>query len=138
MNICKICGKEISLGEAFSFKDGTLDCYHKECRIMNCSDDKPWTYFPIMKEFNIPYIEEVWLRQMITNIKIAINTHSYKSMFGRYLSVMKLKGYKSFEFEDSQECNYYCSNAKNDILRDVLLDREIPQEYFDIIYNGDK
>ena len=28
--------------------------------------------------------------------------------------------------------------VKNDILRDVLLDRKIPQEYFDIIYNGDK
>ena len=133
MNICKICGKEIFPGQAYSFKDGTLDHYHKECRIMNCSDDKPWTYFPIMKEFNIPYIEDVWFQQMITNFKIAINTHSYKSIFGKYLSKMKLPSYRPFEFKDSQECNYYSFDAKNNILRNILLDKKIPQEYFEII-----
>ncbi len=89
-----------------------------------------------MKEFNIPYIEEVWLRKMIANFKIAINTHSYRSIFGRYLATMKLASYRSFEFKDSQKCNRY-SNIKNNILRDILLDKEIPQEYFNMIYNKD-
>ena len=90
-----------------------------------------------MKEFNIPYIEEVWLRKMIANFKITINTHSYKSIFGRYLSTMKLASYRPFEFKDSQECNCRHFNIKNNILRDILLDKEIPQEYFNIIYNKD-
>ena len=133
MNICKICGKEIPPSYAYSFKDKTLDCYHKECRIMNCFDDKPWTYFSLMKEFDIPYIEEIWFQQMIREFKTAIRTHSYRNVFGKYLSTMKLLSWKPFGFKDSQELNYYYSSVENNLLRNILLDREIPQEYFDVI-----
>ena len=136
MNICKICGKEIPPSYAYSFKDKTLDCCHKECRIMGCYDDKPWTFFPIMQLFDIPYIENQWFNKMKTQIKIAINTHQYKSVFGKYFATMKLKKYKDKGFKDSlllNNLNLSYKNYKNDLIRDFLLDSNIPQKYFKMV-----
>ena len=99
---------------------------------MGCYDDKPWTFFSIMQIFNIPYIEEVWLYKMKSQIKIAINTHQYKSIFGKYLATMKLKGYQNFEFKDSYLLNMPENFIKNKPIRKFLLDPDIPQEYFEI------
>lgn len=130
---CTICGKKINPGDAYSFKNGQIDNQHKECRIMGCYDDKPWTFFPIMQLFNIPYIENQWFQRMKSQIKITINTHQYKSIFGKYLSTMKLAGYRNFEFQDSPLLNMPNDLIKNKPIRDFLLDSDIPQEYFQII-----
>jgi len=100
---------------------------------MGCYDDKPWTFFPIMQLFNIPYIENQWFKRMKSQIKITINTHQYKSIFGKYLSTMKLAGYRNFEFQDSPLLNMPNDLIKDKPIRDFLLDSDIPQEYFQII-----
>lgn len=45
---CTVCGKRTNINNVYKFKNGKIDNCHKECRIMECYDDKPWTFFPIM------------------------------------------------------------------------------------------
>lgn len=105
----------------------------KECRCRGCSDDKPWTYFQTMKYFDIPYIESEWLLLMERQIKKTIaNKENYKSIFGKYLSTMKLRGYRDFSFSDSFG-EWKGDNQKNKSIREFLFGYEIPKEYFEVI-----
>ena len=131
---CPICGKKILPKETYVFKDGTLDNCHKKCRTIGCYDDQPWTYFPLMKLFNIPYIEDQWLWTVRYQIRGALKTGEYKNAFGRYLAKMKLFHWKKCGWKDSPYLNYNLS--ENEKIRLFLLDstyEKIPQEYFDVI-----
>jgi hypothetical protein len=133
--ICAICGKEILPKEAYTFKDGTVDNCHKKCRTTGCYDNQPWTYFPLMKLFNIPYIEDQWLWTVRYQIRRALRTGEYKSAFGKYLAKMKLFHWKRCGWEDSPHLNSSSNLSENKKIRLFLLDfcEEAPQEYFDII-----
>ena len=102
MKICSICGKEMRPGDYYTLKNNHQDNLCKKCRCRGCSDDKPWTYFQIMRYFDIPYIESEWLRLIEKQIKKTIsNNEKYKTIFGKYFSLMKLAGYRGYGFNDS-------------------------------------
>ena len=50
-----------------------------------------------LQEMNYPFIEEEWLRM--------VERYNNGKVFGRYLSLMRLKGYQLFTFEDSERLN---------------------------------
>ena len=84
-----------------------------------------------MKYFDIPFIESQWLRLMQRQIKKTIASKTkYKSVFGKYFSLMKLKAYKSYGFSDSPFLNY--DFKKNKSLREMLLSNDI-NEYLNIL-----
>lgn len=136
---CSICGKEIGPNNTYRFKDGTQDQCCKDCRLIGCSDSKPWTYFSIMQLFDIPYIEYIWFDNMMRGMKIATNTHVYNNVFGRYYSIMRLRHWRHFNFQDSQYINKserqlpFSYRSKLSDMRHYFLDRDIPQEYYNII-----
>ena len=133
--ICSFCKKEMQSGEYFTLKNNKPDNLCKECRCRNCSDDKPWTYFHIMKYFDIPYIESEWLHLMEKQIKKTIsNNEKYKSIFGKYFSLMKLYGYKSFGFSDSPRFNY--NFKENKFKRKIFLSDEI-SEYLNTLIDDE-
>lgn len=71
-------------GDYYTLKNNHQDNLCKECRCRGCSDDKPWTYFQIMRYFDIPYIESEWLRLIEKQIKKTIsNNEKYKTIFGK-------------------------------------------------------
>ena len=59
---CPICGQPINNPkDSYTFKDGTKDNCHKQCRLKGLYDYEPWAFFPLMQLFDIPYIEESWV-----------------------------------------------------------------------------
>lgn len=132
MIICDMCGKEMKRGDYYTFKNNHSDNLCKECRCQGCSDDKPWTYFQVMKYFDIPYIESEWLYCMRSKIQKAIHTHQYTSVFDLYFSKMRLKSFKDHGFEDSFGA-WDGNNQKNKSIREFLFGYEIPKEYFEVI-----
>ena len=137
---CLNCGKQKPIQRFFSFKEGgKKDIYCKDCRLIGCSDSQPWTYFPIMQLFDIPYIETVWFEKMMWEMRVATNTYVYNSIFGKYYSTMRLHHWRHFGFKDSQRINkmerqspFSYTSALQD-LRHFFLDRDIPEEYYDTI-----
>ena len=137
---CNICGKEIGPNNTYRFKDGTQDQCCKDCRIMGCCDTQPWTFFPIMKIFDIPYIEREWFYDLRRAFKSNTYRTSFKSIFGKYLAKMYLKDWRVFSFQDSKEINSWFLKKDNDsnkykILRDFLISDQdsIPKEYLEIV-----
>lgn len=71
----------------------------KECYLKTIDNDNIDTILPVLKHFNVPYIETQWK-----------NTCQYAkdrpgSVMGRYLSKMKLCAYYEFGFADSAQFN---------------------------------
>ena len=136
---CLNCGKQKPLSRFYTFKDGKKDTYCKDCRLIGCSDSQPWTYFPIMQLFDIPYIEHIWFSTMIREMKVATNTHVYNNVFGKYYSKMKLFHWKHYGFKDSSYINQeerqlpFSYRSKLNDMRDYFLDRDIPQQYYNVI-----
>lgn len=95
--VCSICGKDL---DESLFWQGHLDKKLNKCK--NCLADKlniddP---SPILQEFDVPYIEQNWKHK----IEYVIKHHhyiDYKSILGRYLSLMNLASFKSFKYKDS-------------------------------------
>lgn len=60
---------------------------------------KPATFIPFLQDMDYPYFESEWgwkLAQTCSHQK------EIKTVFGKYISTMRLYGYKFYRFEDSQ------------------------------------
>lgn len=141
---CKICKKRLIHANTYKFKDGTLDQCCKMCRIAGCNDTRPWTFFPIMELFDIPYVEEEWLYTLRSAFQSQTYKIAFPSIFGKYLAKMYLQGWRNFGFKDSREINFqklvnFNDKEKFKILRDFLLSKysldypQFPDEYLEII-----
>ena len=102
--ICEVCKEEKSVDDFLRFKDKTIKPVCKDCLYLSLNDEDINTIFPLMQEFNIPYIEDVW-RRLLNNKSIAA-----PSIFGKYLATMKLYSYSSFGYNDS----YLFNNKERD------------------------
>ena len=141
---CKICKKRLIPENTYKFKDGTLDQCCKMCRIAGCTDTRPWTFFPVMELFDIPYVEEEWLYTLRSAFQSRTYKIAFPSIFGKYLAKMYLKGWRNFGFKNSREINFWRllnsdNKEKFKILRDFLLSKysldyqQFPDEYLEII-----
>ena len=105
---CPICTKRLPESRFYVFKNGCVDNICKDCRCKDRSDDKPWTFFPLMMLYDIPYIETQWLQLMKNHIKKVIAyKSSYGTIFGKYFSKMKTASFKNCSFYDSAKLNAY-------------------------------
>lgn len=94
---CSKCRKTMADTNFYTYKDGTKCELCKSCLTMHVNNWDPDTYLWILEKFDVPYIESEWnvLRDR------AYQKDPYKmtgmSVFGRYLSKMKLKQYKGHD-----------------------------------------
>ena len=106
IQVCSKCHRELELNKFYKFKDNTLDTVCKECRLEGRKDYHPSDYFPLMELYDIPFVRTEWNILMKRNIERAvINNVPYKSIFGKYLSLMKLKGWIHWTYADSDKLN---------------------------------
>ena len=101
---CSKCGRTMAAQANFyQYKDGTKCELCKACLTMHINNFEPDTFLPLLKQFDVPYIEEDWnvLRDR------AYQKDPYKingmSVFGRYLSKMKLKQWKDYSWADTEK-----------------------------------
>lgn len=83
------------------FKDRNNNDYTKYTKeeIRDMIDPfKPETFIPILKNMNYPYFESEWGNTLRHSCKM----NKIKFTIGRYISKMRLCGYKNFTFKDSQ------------------------------------
>lgn len=97
---CGKCGKTMASTNFYTYKDGSKCELCKACLTMHINNFDPETYMWLFPKFDVPYIEEEWnvLRDR------AYQKDPYKmtgmSVFGKYLSKMKLKQWKDLHWED--------------------------------------
>ncbi len=99
---CQKCRKTMADTNYYTYKDGTKAELCKGCLTMHINNFDPETFLWLLEKFDVPYIEAEWnvLRDR------AYTKDPYKmngmSVFGKYLSKMKLKQWKMYTWADTE------------------------------------
>lgn len=100
---CSKCRKTMSETNFYTYKDGTKCELCKKCLTLHVNNFEPDTFLWLLEKFDVPYIPAEWnvLRDR------AYEKDPYKmngmSVFGKYLSKMKLKQWNTKTWADSEE-----------------------------------
>lgn len=107
LKACQKCGKVMDEEAQFYLrKNGTRMDLCKKCLTMHINNYEPETFLWILKDMDLPYIPEEWnvLRdRAFENARQKGKVLDGMSVFGKYLSKMKLKQWKSYGWEDSEK-----------------------------------
>lgn len=108
--ICTKCGKAKRETDFYKLKDGTRCDMCKQCLTMHIDNRNPETFLWILEKFDIPYIEDVWIKQ--SNTAYLKNPHKFgpMSVIGTYMRTMNMAQYRDYGFADSDKLNF--ENAK--------------------------
>ena len=99
---CQKCKKTMADTNYYTYKDGTKAELCKGCLTMHINNWEPDTFLWLLEKFDVPYLPEEWnvLRDR------AYQKDPYKmngmSVFGKYLSKMKLKQWKGYTWADTE------------------------------------
>jgi hypothetical protein len=100
---CNKCGKLMSDTQFYTYKDVTKPKLCKKCITMHIDNFDPDTYVYLLKDFDVPYIPEEW--NVLRDKAFAKDPHKMNGMsvFGKYLSKMKLKQWKEYGWADTEK-----------------------------------
>lgn len=85
-------------------KQGNIFPYLKQDIKAVVNPFKPRTFFPLLQELDIPFYEEYWLEFILkTSVYNNQGKFTLENVFGRYLGLMKLRGFRDFGFQDSSK-----------------------------------
>lgn len=99
---CSKCRKTMSEANFYTYKNGTKAELCKGCLTMHINNWEPETFTWLLEKFDVPYIPAEWnvLRDR------AYQKDPYKmngmSVFGKYLSKMKLKQWSKYGWADTE------------------------------------
>lgn len=125
LKACQKCGKVMDEEAQFYLrKDGTRMDLCKKCLTMHIDNFNPETFLWILKDMDLPYIPEEW--NVLRDRAFAKNPNlNGMSVFGKYLSKMKLKQWKQYGWEDSEKLQALNAEKK----RAVEAEREKYEEH---------
>ena len=103
--LCQKCGKMLDEDTQFyTYKDGTKTEMCKKCLTMHIDNFDESTYLWLLEKMDVPYIPEEW--NVLRERAYAKNPNlNGMSVFGKYLSKMKLKQYKQYGWADTKKLN---------------------------------
>ena len=136
---CLECEKELPISNFYQTKTGEYDWLCKQHRKENIIDNQPWTALDACKYFDIPFIEDIWFSMVDSAMHNCVShKKQYDTIFGKYLSRMKLKSLQNYSYKDSLYLNNISYGIKEvaEKYRKEFLPLKI-KEYFDIT-NGRK
>ena len=125
LKACQKCGKVMDEEAQFYLrKDGTRMDLCKKCLTMHIDNFNPETFLWILKDMDLPYIPEEW--NVLRDRAFAKNPNlNGMSVFGKYLSKMKLKQWKQYGWDDSEKLQALNAEKK----RAVEAEREKYEEH---------
>lgn len=105
-SICQKCGRQLREVEFYKSRQGVLHKFCKKCLTMHIDNFDPTTFLWILEDLDFPYIEVEWniTRDKIYNEK-GPDGMTGMSVFGKYISKMKLKQNKAYGWADSEKLN---------------------------------
>lgn len=89
--------------EEWFYKDkkGNIFPYWKEDIRRYVDPHKPVTFISLLQELDIPFIEEQWIRLLERAYNHNNPSVQLQNIFGKYLSLMKLRGFRNYTFLDT-------------------------------------
>lgn len=101
---CTKCERTMDELQFYTYKNGEKVEICKKCMTMHIDNDNPETYMWLLKKMDVPYIKTEWDSLLY---KAKEKAGPYKaltgmSVFGKYLSKMKLKQWGQYSWEDTE------------------------------------
>lgn len=100
--MCIKCGKTMLSDKFYTHKDGSKPNMCKACQTLHLDPFKEDTYLWLMKEYDVPYIPELWFDLRDKSIKKNPEKFNPGAIFGKYLSQMKLKQHMNECWADTE------------------------------------
>ena len=99
---CQKCGKSMDEGQFYTYKDGSKTELCKKCLTLHIDNFDPNTFLWILQKMDVPYVPEEW--NVLRDRAYAKDPKKMNGMsvFGKYLSKMKLKQWKEYGWDDSE------------------------------------
>ena len=100
---CQKCGKSMDEGQFYTYKDGRKTELCKKCLTLHIDNFDPNTFLWLLQKIDVPYVPEEW--NVLRDRAYAKDPKKMNGMsvFGKYLSKMKLKQWKEYGWEDSEK-----------------------------------
>ena len=99
---CEKCGKTMNENQFYTYWDGTKTEMCKACLTMHIDNFDPETFLWLLEKMDVPYVPQEW--NVLRDRAYAKNPNlTGMSVFGKYLSKMKLKQWKDYRWKDTQE-----------------------------------
>lgn len=124
MPFCSKCQKTLNDTQFYTYKDGEKTELCKKCLTMHIDNFNPDTFLWLLEKMDVPYVPAEWntLRDR------AYAKDPYKmngmSVFGKYLSKMKLKQWSAYSWKDTETL---CKKDEEKVAKEKR-DREIFEE----------
>ena len=101
--ICAKCGKMMDENTQFyTYRDGSKTEMCKKCLTMHIDNFDSETYLWLLEKMDVPYVPSEW--NILRDKAYAKNPNlNGMSVFGKYLSKMKLKQFKDFRWADTEK-----------------------------------
>jgi hypothetical protein len=100
---CSKCGKTMDEKNFYTYKDGRKTELCKKCLTMHIDNFDESTFLWLLEQMDVPYIPEEW--NVLRDRAYAKDPYNMNGMsvFGKYLSKMKLKQWKQFGWADTEK-----------------------------------
>ena len=100
--LCTKCGKMMDENTQFyTYKNGDKTAMCKKCLTMHIDNFNPETFLWLLQDMDVPYIEAEW--NVLRDRAFAKNPNlNGMSVFGKYLSKMKLKQWNQYGWNDTE------------------------------------
>lgn len=100
---CQKCGKVLDEGQFYTYKDGSKTELCKKCLTMHIDNFDESTYLWLLEKMDVPYIPGEWNSLRDKAFAKDADKMNGMSVFGKYLSKMKLKQWKKYSWADSEK-----------------------------------
>lgn len=100
---CSKCRKTMADTNFYTYKDGTKCELCKSCLTLHVNNFEPETYLWLLEKFDVPYVPAEW--NVLRDRAYAKDPYKMNGMsvFGKYLSKMRLKKWKNYYWADSEK-----------------------------------
>lgn len=127
---CTKCGKSMDEGQFYTYKDGQKTEMCKKCLTMHIDNFEPDTFLWLLEKMDVPYIPEEW--NVLRDRAYAKDPHKMNGMsvFGKYLSKMKLKQWKAYGWADGERLREQKAARAEQVREEqAAYEAEIKQQY---------
>lgn len=128
---CEKCHKTMDEKQFYTYKDGNKTELCKKCLTMHIDNFNSDTFLWLLKKMDVPYVPSEWNVLRDRAYAKDPNKMNGMSVFGKYLSKMKLKQWKDYGWEDSERLQAKELENNKDKMEEWQELEKITQERFE-------
>ena len=127
---CEKCGKTMNVNQFYTYKNGNKTELCKKCLTMHIDNFNPDTYLWLLEKMDVPYVEGEWVSLRDRAYAKDPASMNGMSVFGKYLSKMKLKQWKDYNWADTERLRTINEERQKAIIKERTdYDAEIKAKY---------